>query len=134
MARSWLVRGLDEAVEVANFMAPEHLELAVADPAALAEGVRHAGAVFLGSHSSEVLGDYCAGPNHVLPTGRSARFSSPLGVYDFQKRMNVIRCSESGARRLGATAVVLAEAEGLTAHARSAALRMSTRAPVTGRG
>ena len=120
-----LVRDLDEAVEVANFMAPEHLELSVAEPAALAERVRHAGAVFLGPHSSEALGDYCAGPNHVLPTGRSARFSSPLGVYDFQKRMNVIQCSEAAARRLGATAVVLAEAEGLTAHARSAALRMA---------
>ena len=129
-----LVRDLDEAVDVANFMAPEHLELSVAEPAALAERIRHAGAVFLGRHSCEVLGDYCAGPNHVLPTGRSARFSSPLGVYDFQKRMNVIQCSEAGARRLGATAVVLAEAEGLTAHAWSAALRMPGRAPVAGRG
>ena len=129
-----LVRDLDEAVEVANFMAPEHLELSVAEPAALAERIRHAGAVFLGRHSSEVLGDYCAGPNHVLPTGRSARFSSPLGVYDFQKRMNVIQCSEAAARRLGATAVVLAEAEGLTAHARSAALRMSGPARAGGRG
>ena len=129
-----LVRDLDEAVEVANFMAPEHLELSVAEPEALAERVRHAGAVFLGRHSSEVLGDYCAGPNHVLPTGRSARFSSPLGVYDFQKRMNVIRCSEAAARRLGATAVVLAEAEGLTAHARSAALRMAGPARGGGRG
>ena len=129
-----LVRDLDEAVEVANFLAPEHLELSVGDPAALAERVRHAGAVFLGSHSSEVLGDYCAGPNHVLPTGRSARFSSPLGVYDFQKRMNVIQCSEAAARRLGATAVILAEAEGLTAHARSAALRIPDPTPVAGRG
>ena len=119
-----LVRDLDEAVEVANRLAPEHLELAVADPAALLDRIRHAGAVFLGSHSSEVLGDYCAGPNHVLPTGRSARFSSPLGVYDFQKRMNVIDCSAAAARRLGATAAVLAEAEGLTAHACAAALRM----------
>ena len=129
-----LVRDLDEAVDVANFMAPEHLELSVAEPAALAERIRHAGAVFLGRHSCEVLGDYCAGPNHVLPTGRSARFSSPLGVYDFQKRMNVIQCSEAGARRLGATAVVLAEAEGLTAHAWAAALRMPGRAPVAGCG
>ena len=129
-----LVRDLEEAVDVANFMAPEHLELAVEDSAALAERVRHAGAVFLGSHSSEVLGDYCAGPNHVLPTGRSARFSSPLGVYDFQKRMNVIQCSESAARRLGAIAVVLAEAEGLTAHARSAAIRIPDPTAVTGRG
>ena len=129
-----LVRDLDEAVDVANFLAPEHLELSVGDPAALAERVRHAGAVFLGSHSSEVLGDYCAGPNHVLPTGRSARFSSPLGVYDFQKRMNVIQCSEAAARRLGATAVILAEAEGLTAHARSAALRIPDPTAVAGRG
>ena len=129
-----LVRDLDEAVDVANFLAPEHLELSVGDPAALAERVRHAGAVFLGSHSSEVLGDYCAGPNHVLPTGRSARFSSPLGVYDFQKRMNVIQCSEAAARRLGATAVILAEAEGLTAHARSAALRIPDPTPMAGRG
>ena len=128
------VRDLDEAVDVANFLAPEHLELSVREPAALAERVRHAGAVFLGSHSSEVLGDYCAGPNHVLPTGRSARFSSPLGVYDFQKRMNVIQCSPDAARRLGATAVVLAEAEGLTAHARSAALRIPDPTPVAGRG
>ena len=129
-----LVRDLDEAVEIANFMAPEHLELSLAEPAALAERIRHAGAVFLGRHSSEVLGDYCAGPNHVLPTGRSARFSSPLGVYDFQKRMNVIQCSEAAARRLGATAVVLAEAEGLTAHARSAALRMCDPARAGGSG
>ena len=129
-----LVRDLDEAVDVANFLAPEHLELSVGDPAALSERVRHAGAVFLGSHSSEVLGDYCAGPNHVLPTGRSARFSSPLGVYDFQKRMNVIQCSEAAARRLGATAVILAEAEGLTAHARSAALRIPGPTAVAGRG
>ena len=128
------VRDLDEAVDVANFLAPEHLELSVREPAALAERVRHAGAVFLGSHSSEVLGDYCAGPNHVLPTGGSARFSSPLGVYDFQKRMNVIQCSEAAARRLGATAVVLAEAEGLTAHARSAALRIPDPTQVAGRG
>ena len=129
-----LVRDLDEAVDIANFMAPEHLELSVAEPAELLDRIRHAGAVFLGSHATEVLGDYCAGPNHVLPTGRSARFSSPLGVHDFQKRMNVIECSRAGARRLGATAVVLAKAEGLTAHARAAALRMpeGTRAPDRG--
>ena len=129
-----LVRDLDEAVDVANFMAPEHLGLSVAEPAALAGRVRHAGAVFLGGHSSEVLGDYCAGPNHILPTGGSARFSSPLGVYDFQKRMNVIQCSEAAARRLGPTAMVLAEAEGLTAHARSAALRMPDPTAISGRG
>ena len=119
-----LVQDLEEAVDVANFLAPEHLELSVAEPAALLERVRHAGAVFLGRHASEVLGDYCAGPNHVLPTGRAARFSSPLGVYDFQKRMNVVECSADAARRLGRTAKVLAEAEGLTAHARAAALRV----------
>ena len=126
-----LVRDLDEAVEIANFVAPEHLELAVAEPGALVERIRNAGAVFLGGHSSEVLGDYCAGPNHVLPTARAARFSSPLGVYDFQKRMNLLECSEEGARRLGPPAMVLAEAEGLTAHARAAALRTRTG---TGRG
>ena len=117
------VRDLDEACGVANFMAPEHLELAVAEPARLLDRIRHAGAVFLGAWSSEALGDYCAGPNHVLPTGRTARFSSPLGVYDFQKRMNVLECSQEAARRLGPTAMVLAEAEGLAAHARAAALR-----------
>lgn len=124
-----LVRDLEEAVEVANFMAPEHLELSVAEPGRLLGRVRHAGAVFLGSHSTEVFGDYCAGPNHVLPTGRSARFSSPLGVYDFQKRMNVIECSRAAARRLGPTAMVLAKAEGLTAHARAAALRLAEGTP-----
>ena len=124
-----LVRNLEEAVDVANFMAPEHLELSVAEPGKLLGRIRHAGAVFLGSHATEVLGDYCAGPNHVLPTGRSARFSSPLGVYDFEKRMNVIECSAAAAARLGPTAVVLARAEGLTAHARAAALRMPDAAP-----
>ena len=125
------VRDLEQAVDVANFLAPEHLELSVADPAALLERVRHAGAVFLGRHASEVLGDYCAGPNHVLPTGRTARFSSPLGVYDFCKRMSVIDCSAEAACRLGRVARVLAEAEGLTAHAHAAALRMQAR-PATG--
>ena len=129
-----LVRDLDEAIEVANFLAPEHLELSVADPSTLLDRVRHAGAVFLGRHSTEVLGDYCAGPNHVLPTGRAARFSSPLGVYDFQKRMNVIECSAAAARRLGQVAVVLAKAEGLTAHACAAALRMPDETAGQGRG
>ena len=127
------VRDLDEACDVANFMASEHLELAVAEPSRLLGRIRHAGAVFLGRWSSEVLGDYCAGPNHVLPTGRAARFSSPLGVYDFQKRMNVLECSQEAARRLGPTAMVLAEAEGLTAHARAAALRVAG-GPAKGRG
>lgn len=118
------VADLDEAAEVVNLIAPEHLELAVADPQTLATKIRHAGAIFLGSYSAEVLGDYCAGPNHVLPTGRTARFSSPLGVYDFQKRSSLIMCSQAGAIRLGQIAVRLARAEGLTAHARSAEYRL----------
>ncbi|WP_018869852.1 histidinol dehydrogenase [Thioalkalivibrio sp. ALgr3] len=117
-------RDLDDAVAVANRVAPEHLELSLADPqAALDAGLRHAGAVFMGRHTSEALGDYCAGPNHVLPTSRTARFSSPLGVYDFQKRSSIIQCSPEGAARLGRTAAELAHGEGLTAHARSAELR-----------
>jgi len=117
------VRDLDEACALANRIAPEHLELAVADPDALLPKIRHAGAIFLGHHASESLGDYCAGPNHVLPTSRTARFSSPLGVYDFQKRSSVIRVSRDGARTLGRVAATLARAEGLEAHARSAELR-----------
>jgi histidinol dehydrogenase len=117
------VRDLDEACELANRVAPEHLELAVADPEALLPKIRHAGAIFLGHHACESLGDYCAGPNHVLPTSRTARFSSPLGVYDFQKRSSVIRVSAQGARTLGRVAATLARAEGLEAHARSAELR-----------
>jgi len=118
------VRDLAEACEVANRIAPEHLELAVADPEALLPRIRHAGAIFLGHHASEALGDYCAGPNHVLPTSRTARFSSPLGVYDFQKRSSVIAVSPAGARSLGRVAATLARAEGLEAHARSAELRL----------
>lgn len=118
-----LVRDLDEACALANRIAPEHLELAVADPGSLLPRIRHAGAIFLGHHASESLGDYCAGPNHVLPTSRTARFSSPLGVYDFQKRTSLIRVSPAAAARLGRTASVLARAEGLEAHARSAELR-----------
>ncbi|MGH8504018.1 MAG: histidinol dehydrogenase [Gammaproteobacteria bacterium] len=117
------VRDLDEAVEWVNFAAPEHLQLAVAEPASLARQVRHAGAIFLGHHSPETLGDYCAGPNHVLPTGRTARFSSPLGVYDFQKRSSVIHCSPRGAAALAPTAAILAREEGLIAHAQSAEYR-----------
>ncbi|MGZ5032511.1 MAG: histidinol dehydrogenase [Usitatibacter sp.] len=124
------VRDLDEACEIANRIAPEHLELAVADPEALLRRIRHAGAIFLGHHASESIGDYCAGPNHVLPTSRTARFSSPLGVYDFQKRSSVIVISEKGARRLGPVAATLARAEGLEAHARSAEWRM--RDPLSG--
>jgi histidinol dehydrogenase len=118
------VRDLDEACEIANRIAPEHLELAVADPEALLPRIRHAGAIFLGHHASESLGDYCAGPNHVLPTSRTARFSSPLGVYDFQKRSSVIAVSRESAQRLGRAAATLARAEGLEAHARSAEWRM----------
>jgi histidinol dehydrogenase len=119
-----LVRDLEEACAIANRIAPEHLELAVADPEALLARIRHAGAIFLGHHASESLGDYCAGPNHVLPTSRTARFSSPLGVYDFQKRSSVIGVSPAGARTLGRVAATLARAEGLEAHARSAEWRL----------
>jgi len=122
-------RDLAEACEVSNRIAPEHLELAVADPEALLPRLRHAGAIFVGHHASEALGDYCAGPNHVLPTGRTARFSSPLGVYDFQKRSSVLRISAAAARTLGPVAATLAHGEGLTAHARSAEARLAT-APV----
>jgi histidinol dehydrogenase len=118
------VRDLDEAVAVANHIAPEHLELSVADPQAMAGRIRHAGAIFMGRYTAEVLGDYCAGPNHVLPTSRTARFSSPLGVYDFQTRSSLILCSPQGARTLGATASTLARGEGLTAHARAAEMRL----------
>ncbi|WP_019592192.1 histidinol dehydrogenase [Thioalkalivibrio sp. ALRh] len=118
------VRDSAEAVAVANRIAPEHLELSVADPQAMLDaGLRHAGAIFMGRYTSEALGDYCAGPNHVLPTSRTARFSSPLGVYDFQKRSSIIHCSAEGAAKLGKTAAALAHGEGLTAHARSAELR-----------
>lgn len=118
------VSDLDEACAIANFIAPEHLELSVADPQALLPKLRHAGAIFMGRFTSESLGDYCAGPNHVLPTSRSARFASPLGVYDFQKRTSLIRVSHAGAQRLGRIASVLAHGEGLTAHARAAELRL----------
>ena len=118
------VRDLDEACTIADRIAPEHLELAVADPEALLPKLSNAGAIFLGHHSSEAIGDYCAGPNHVLPTARSARFSSPLGVYDFQKRSSVIGVSEAAAQILGRTAMTLARGEGLTAHARSAEYRL----------
>ncbi|VAX11947.1 Histidinol dehydrogenase [hydrothermal vent metagenome] len=118
------VRDLDDAIEVANYIAPEHLELSVENPQPLAEKVRHAGAIFMGRYTAEALGDYCAGPNHVLPTSRTARFSSPLGVYDFQKRSSLIMCSAEGASELGKTASVLARGESLTAHARSAEYRI----------
>lgn len=119
------VRDLEEACTVVNRVAPEHLELSVADPDALLPGIRHAGAIFMGRHTPEAIGDYCAGPNHVLPTAGTARFSSPLGVQDFQKRSSLIFCSPAGAQVLGAIADTLAQCEGLDAHARSAAMRVA---------
>jgi len=117
------VRDMDEAARIANHVAPEHLELSVEDPQILVPKIRHAGAIFMGRYTAEALGDYCAGPNHVLPTSRTARFSSPLGVYDFQKRSSLIMASAEGAATLSRTASVLARGEGLTAHARSAEYR-----------
>ncbi len=119
-----LVENLAQAAEVANRIAPEHLELSVEDPESLVKLIRNAGAIFMGRYTAEALGDYCAGPNHVLPTSGTARFSSPLGVYDFQKRTSLIFCSRAGAGELGKTASVLARGEGLTAHARSAEFRI----------
>ncbi len=121
------VRSLDEACDIANSIAPEHLELAVEDPESLLPLIRHAGAIFLGNYSSEALGDYCAGPNHVLPTSGTARFSSPLGVYDFQKRSSLIGATAASARVLGEIASCLALAEGLQAHASSASFRQGLR-------
>ena len=118
---------LTEAAGISNRIAPEHLELAVSEPERLLPRIRHAGAIFLGSYSAEVLGDYCAGPNHVLPTGRSARFASPLGVYDFQKRSSLMKCSPRSGGLLAETASVLARAEGLTAHAQAAECRLPAR-------
>ena len=118
------VRDLDEACAIADRIAPEHLELSVEDPERWVAKLRHAGAIFLGRYSSEALGDYCAGPNHVLPTSGTARFSSPLGVYDFQKRTSVIHASREGARTLGRVASTLAHGEGLPAHAKSAEYRL----------
>ena len=118
------VQSLDEACAIANRIAPEHLELSVDQPEIWVDKIRHAGAIFLGRNACEALGDYCAGPNHVLPTSRTARFSSPLGVYDFQKRSSVIEVSEAGAQTLGQIASVLAHGEGLQAHARAAEMRL----------
>ena len=118
------VADMDEAMTVTNRIAPEHLELSVEDPEALLPQIRHAGAIFMGRHTSEALGDYCAGPNHVLPTSGTARFSSSLGVYDFQKRSSLIMCSPDGASELGKVASVLARGEHLEAHARSAEYRI----------
>lgn len=118
------VRDLDEAAEISNYIAPEHLELSVEDPLAFSKKIKHAGAIFMGRDTCEALGDYCAGPNHVLPTSRTARFSSPLGVYDFQKRSSLIMVSPQGAQVLGKVAASLAYGEGLQAHARSAEYRL----------
>jgi len=125
-ARGALIQVADitEAIEVANYIAPEHLELSIDDAAEVAKSIRHAGAIFMGRYTAEALGDYCAGPNHVLPTSRTARFSSPLGVYDFQKRSSLIGCSAEGASELGKLASVLARGEGLVAHACSAEFRI----------
>jgi histidinol dehydrogenase len=120
------VKDMDEAIELANHIAPEHLELSVAYPEALAKRIKHAGAIFMGRYTAEAMGDYCAGPNHVLPTSRTARFSSPLGVYDFQKRSSLIMASPKGADTLARTSSVMARGEGLTAHARSAEYRLKS--------
>ncbi len=119
------VDNLKQAIEIVNIIAPEHLELAVSDPDALLGDIRHAGAIFMGHYSAESLGDYCAGPNHVLPTARTARFSSPLGVYDFQKQSSIIKCSSGSVKDIAETASALARGEGLTAHARSAEFRLT---------
>jgi len=118
------VADMEQAIEVANHIAPEHLELSIDNAEQWAQKIRHAGAIFMGRYTAEAVGDYCAGPNHVLPTSGTARFSSPLGVYDFQKRTSLIGCSAQGASDLGKTASILAHGEGLTAHARSAEYRI----------
>jgi histidinol dehydrogenase len=120
------VQDMDEAIEVANHIAPEHLELSLAYPEAVAKRIKHAGAIFMGRYTAEAMGDYCAGPNHVLPTSRTARFSSPLGVYDFQKRSSLIMASPEGADALARTSSVMARGEGLTAHAHSAEYRFKS--------
>ena len=118
------VETFEEAAEISNFISPEHLELSVDDPDELVKSIKHAGAIFMGRNTCEAVGDYCAGPNHVLPTSRTARFSSPLGVYDFQKRSSLIKLSNQGASKLGKIASVLAHGEGLQAHAKSAEYRI----------
>jgi len=121
-----LVRDLDEAATISNYIAPEHLELSIDEPLEFSRKIKHAGAIFMGRDTCEALGDYCAGPNHVLPTSRTARFSSPLGVYDFQKRSSLIMVSTAGAQVLGQVAATLAYGEGLQAHARSAEYRLKS--------
>jgi len=117
-------KDINEAISISNIIAPEHLELSVKNPESLLDDIKHAGAIFMGKFSSEALGDYCAGPNHVLPTSGTARFSSPLGVYDFQKRSSIIMASSEGANNLGQIAATLANGEGLQAHAKSAMYRL----------
>ena len=119
-----LTKSIDEAIEISNYIAPEHLELSVENPLEMSKKIKHAGAIFMGRDTCEALGDYCAGPNHVLPTSRTARFSSPLGVYDFQKRSSLIMVSQAGAQTLGKIASTLANGEGLQAHAKSAEYRL----------
>ena len=119
-----LTKSLDEAIEISNYICPEHLELSVENPLEMSKKIKHAGAIFMGRNTCEALGDYCAGPNHVLPTSRTARFSSPLGVYDFQKRSSLIMVSQTGAQTLGKIASTLANGEGLQAHAKSAEFRL----------
>jgi histidinol dehydrogenase len=122
-----LVGTLDDAVPLVDAVAPEHLEIATADPERLADRIRNAGAIFLGAHTPEAIGDYVGGSNHVLPTARSARFSSGLGVLDFMKRTSILKCGPDQLRALGPAAIVLGEAEGLDAHARSVAMRFNPR-------
>ena len=119
-----LTKSLDEAIKISNYIAPEHLELSVENPLEMSKKIKHAGAIFMGRDTCEALGDYCAGPNHVLPTSRTARFSSPLGVYDFQKRSSLIMVSADGAQKFGKIASILAHGEGLQAHAKSAEYRL----------
>jgi histidinol dehydrogenase len=121
-----LTRSMEEACAISNRIAPEHLEVSAREPARWEPLLRHAGAIFLGAFTSESLGDYCAGPNHVLPTSGTARFSSPLGIYDFQKRTSLIEVSARGATALGPIAATLARGEGLEAHARAAELRLGS--------
>ncbi|SMN02551.1 Histidinol dehydrogenase [uncultured Candidatus Thioglobus sp.] len=118
-------KNMDEAIAISNQIAPEHLELSVENPEAMLDDIRHAGAIFMGRNTCEALGDYCAGPNHVLPTSGTARFSSPLGVYDFQKKSSLIMVSNKGANSLGKVAAILADGEGLQAHAQSARYRIN---------
>jgi len=128
-----LTRSMEEACTLSNRIAPEHLEISSSEPHRWEPLLKHAGAIFLGAYTSESLGDYCAGPNHVLPTSGTARFSSPLGVYDFQKRSSLIEVSAAGAQTLGRVASILAHGEGLQAHARAAEMRLNAADTAKGR-